>query len=167
MMWLQSKLVKLLAIVGIAALLVCIGAYGDHRYESARYNAKLVSIQQSIDQATIKAEAAARATERAQTLAQQAIMDSYSKGQQDAQANADKIIADLRSGNLRLRSEWSQAVTVGVSNTASATAIAARNAQLRYESAARIVRAADECDNHVKALQAIALNDRKVVGVKP
>ena len=163
----QTLLLKVLALLGACALLMGIGAYGGHRYESARYNAKLASIQKSIDEATIKAEASARATERAQTLAQQAIMDSYSKGQQDAQANADKIIADLRAGNLRLRREWSQAVTSGVSNTAAATAIAARTAQLRYESASRIVRAADECDNQVKALQAIALNDRKAVGVKP
>ena len=77
-------------------------------------------------------------------------------------------VADLRSGTLKLRDEWRgcEARLGGVMSGAAAAAGRAADAeQRRQASAGAIVRAADECDAQVTALQARVNLDARLCGV--
>lgn len=97
------------------------------------------------------------ATERARTAAANALAAQYEQEKADAQAASDRVVADLRAGNQRLHDRWQAALaTAGLSATAAAAAGADGGPADRYESAGRIVRAAEECAAQVKGLQAFA-----------
>lgn len=108
--------------------------------------------------ATAKAQADARAKEQAAGERQAAIEAQYLKDQQDAQAEYDRVVAALRAGELKLRQRWRCPASVpGIANTAGQPDAGADDGA---ESAARIVRAAAECDAQVKGLQSIVISDR-------
>jgi hypothetical protein len=56
--------------------------------------------------ANLKASEAARAKEHAQAEHFNALAGQYEQEKADAQAKADRTIAELRAGNLRLRDQW-------------------------------------------------------------
>ena len=90
------------------------------------------------------------------------IADRYERERDDAQQHADKLAADLRAGAIRLRQRWqAPACPAGdmPATAASASEFDAAAAD-RAESAARIVRAAAECDAQVRGLQAVIRADR-------
>lgn len=108
------------------------------------------------------ASAERRALERARELSDAYVLaaSNYDRGQRDAEATQGRIVADLRAGNLRLRSQWlaaeSRAAELsGPAGTTDGPSPADERATGREESASRIVRAADECDAQVIALQDI------------
>ena len=76
----------------------------------------------------------------------------------DAQAAADKFVADLRTERLRLRERWTCPKLPGPEARTREPDAAERD---REESAGRIVRAAAECDKQVTQLQAIIRADRE------
>ena len=97
-------------------------------------------------------------TERANAAKASAVAAQYEKDKADAQAASDRLVADLRAGNQRLHIRWQAAIATNeLSAAAAAAAIADGGPADRYESAGRIVRAADECTAQVKGLQAFAL----------
>lgn len=112
-----------------------------------------------------KAETAAqqdaRATEHASAERANEIAESYERGKQDAQVTSDRIAADLRAGNLKLRNEWAGCETQRLSDaTASASRIDA-GADDRAASAGNIVRVGAECDAQIRGLQALVKADRE------
>lgn len=72
----------------------------------------------------------------------------------------DRIPADIRAGMLRLRDYWQPAASVPATGSSAGRADAAE--QRRAQSAARIVRAAKECDAQVAGLQRIVIEDRRL-----
>lgn len=92
----------------------------------------------------------------AQDLAR--IAAEYEQDKIDAQAAADRVVADLRADNLRLSKRWAGCPAVPQAAATAGQPDAA--ADDRAESAGRIVRAAAECDAQVRGLQAIVLADR-------
>lgn len=103
--------------------------------------------------AELAATQSARATERAQNQAAFDVAESYEKGKADAQATADRFVADLRSDNLRLRNRWQGCPASGVPNSAAATRELDAETADRIESAGRIIGAAAACDAQVTAWQ--------------
>lgn len=101
-----------------------------------------------------EAEAKARQVEqrRAEDLA--ALDAKYQRELDDAKGKAESVAADLRAGNLRLRQHWQASIaTCELSGSAAAALHADEVAQLRAESAARIVRLGAEADAQIRALQ--------------
>jgi len=88
----------------------------------------------------------------------------YEQERKDAQAVADRTIADLRAGNVRLREQWRgcpEPHMPGLDASAGEPDAAERD---REESAGRIVRAAVECDAQVRGLQGVI---REYLSVAP
>ena len=96
--------------------------------------------------------------ERANTLAANELAARYEKEKADAQAASDRLVADLRSGTVRLHARWeAAAATAQLSATTAAAAQPDGGAADRFESAGRAIGAADQCDAQVRGLQAFAL----------
>lgn len=109
--------------------------------------------------AQVQAERAARAVERKHAEELSAIAGAYETEKRHAQDAADRVVAELRTGNVRLRERWQ-----GCHRPLPAVAAAASQPDAatddRSESAGRIVRAAAECDATVRALQAVLRSER-------
>ena len=121
----------------------------------AGYEAAETRYKAAIATANAKASEDARKAEQRIADAQNAAAEQYERGKQDALESADRVVADLRSGNLRLRQQWAGCETHRVSEGAQAAAVIDATEQRRIESASRAVRAAAECDAQVAGLQAL------------
>lgn len=96
------------------------------------------------------------------TTAQNAVSAAYEKGKIDAEANAKRVIADLRAGNLVLRDRWTSCqASSGLSRPATDTSEPDAGTADRDESAGRIVQAAAQCDAQVKGLQNLLRLERQ------
>lgn len=71
----------------------------------------------------------------------------------DAQLTYERDLGRLRDGTLKLRKHWGVCETDRLATEAELAARADENARLRQESAARIVRLADDADAWIKAFQ--------------
>lgn len=139
---------------GVAlALLVWFGAFcysQGAKSVQVKYEAHLAADAKAEAQAL----ADARKAEQAKAAEIAAIAEQYEKDKADAQAAADRVIADLRSGAIRLRSHWQGCQATGrVSGDAAAAALADAAEQLREASAARIIGIGREADAKERALQ--------------
>jgi hypothetical protein len=104
--------------------------------------------------ANLKASEAARAKEHEQASQFQAIAQQYEQDKTDAQAKADRTIADLRAGTVRLRSQWQGCQARGVSAAPASASQPDADAQLRSKGASDLVRIAAEADAQIRGLQA-------------
>ena len=144
---------RILAAV-ILALLAAL-AVQTTRLHSAQMQA--VTLRLDADHARLDATTTARYAEQRIAAAAAQAAEQYEKGKQDAQDAADSVIAGLNAGTLKLRREWAGCETQRLSDAATATRELDAAEQRRAESAARIVRAADECDAQVRGLQAVVI----------
>ena len=87
-------------------------------------------------------------------------LESYEKEKIDAQTNGDRIARAVHDDALRLRDHWAGCETSRLSGIAAAARDADALARDRADSAGRIVRAADQCDAHVRALQQLLISER-------
>jgi hypothetical protein len=145
--------IRIYAAIALFAAIVAGGWYMRHEafqrgYESAertltaQYNAKLM-----------QAQAEAREAETRMAANANAAAIAYEKGKQDAQATADRVVADLQRGTLRLRREWQQCAARSVSQAATPASQPDAAPDGIERRASRIVRAADTCAEQVKGLQ--------------
>ncbi|WP_313644474.1 endopeptidase [Stenotrophomonas sp.] len=96
-------------------------------------------------------------TERANATKANALAAQYEKDKADAQAASDHLVAELRDGNQRLHQRWQASIaTSELSATAAAARLTDGGADDRYQSAGRVIGAADACDTQVRALQTFA-----------
>lgn len=123
----------------------------------------IANITAGYDSERRRFKADARAKELANAKANAETKAKYEKELQDAQDKADRTIADLRAGTLRLRKQWQcpAIASAGVSTPAAGGSVAAGSADDRDQSAGRIVRAAAEADAQIRALQRIVIEDRQ------
>lgn len=97
------------------------------------------------------------AQERSNAIAANRLAAQYEKERVDAQAVSDRVVADLRSGNVRLHQRWQASVATGqLSAAAAAAAQSDGRTDDRIESAGRAIGAAAQCDAQVRGLQAFA-----------
>ncbi len=159
-----SQVWKLTAgVLGVLVVILLIVAL-LFRGSAAVANAGKDAAIQERDQARAEVDALRSTldTERKRADAMKAIAQNYEDEKDAAAAESDRIIADLRAGNLRLRQLWqAQAATADLSQAVARAAQTDEGARDREESAARIVRAADECDAQVRGLQRVIEADRQ------
>lgn len=125
-----------------------------------RVQAEAAKTEAQIATLTLKASEAARAEEKAKADAVNAVATAYERGKTDAKANGERVAADLRAGNLRLRDQWRGCEARGVSGTATGAGEPAGSAELRATGAGDLVRAAAEADAWIRALQSVTQADR-------
>ena len=150
--------------------------FGRHVEHQARV-AEVATLKQqyadglaAANKARADAEQAARDTE-AKRVADMAALDAnYQKELSDAKTVSDRTIADLQSGNVRLRERFTckpssgPVPSTGQAGTSTSSGDAASAGGLRQSDAGFLVRLADEADRcaiKVKALQDVVQADRK------
>lgn len=103
--------------------------------------------------ATLLATEDARAKEQEMIALQNTVSKAYERGKQNAELQNKRVVADLRSGTLRLRQQWSACEAGNMPNSTSSSGQFNAATGDRDESAGRIIRAAAECDAQVTGLQ--------------
>jgi len=157
--------------LGLVALLLCGGWYYGHtRYAAGELagNTKVAQLTaqhaqqlQHLAELSAAAADAARDAEHRQAQAIAAIGARYEQDKTHAKEQADRVIADLRAGTLRLRQQWTcaPAAAAQVPGAAAGTGRTDGDAELRATGAGDLVRLAAQCDAQVRGLQA-ALQSR-------
>ncbi|TWI04813.1 hypothetical protein IP90_00951 [Luteimonas cucumeris] len=137
-------------------------------FGSLRGDAKVSDYKAQAERAIAQAarqEAAAsehaREVEKAAQERVERLARAYEVDRKNAQEAADRTIADLRSGSIRLRKLWeADKATDRLSDTATATRHADEVTRLRQEAVGRIHGIGAEADAQVKGLQALVNADR-------
>lgn len=132
--------------------------FQHHNSTIARITAENAAEQANASR--LASEQARKAETELADLANEAAAE-YERGKQDAQMVADRVVDDLRAGNLRLRRQWQGCEARVPEAPASSSEPDAAPAD-REGSAGRIVRAAAACDAQVTALQALVKADRGI-----
>ena len=153
--------VLLAAIVGMGGA----GAAGYHKGKADAERVAKIAMGEHLladNKAEQDAKDEAARYKDALATAQNAVSAAYEKGKADAEANAKRVVADLRAGNLVLRDRWTscQASSGLPRPTPDTSEPDARTAD-RDESAGRIVQAAAQCDAQVKGLQSLLRLERQ------
>ena len=152
----------------ILAAILGLGGAGVAGYNKGKTDAERVAKLKMDEHLVEDREAERTATEAASrhkdelAAAQNKVSAAYEKGKSDAEANAKRVVADLRAGNLVLRDRWTscQASSGLPRPTPDTSEPDARTAD-RDESAGRIVQAAAQCDAQVKGLQSLLRLERQ------
>lgn len=141
------------------------GTAGYHKGKADAERAAKIAMSEHLAEDREAERVATEAADRykdALATAQNAVSAAYEKGKADAEANAKRVVADLRAGNLVLRDRWTscQASSGLPRPTPDTSEPDARTAD-RDESAGRIVQAAAQCDAQVKGLQSLLRLERQ------
>lgn len=147
--------IKALLVLGLAASLSAL-VWGGYRYAyrqgeqaaNARWAAQIDAERADRAEAVLAAE---REAQRAQA----AIVARYEQELADAKGQSDRVAADLRAGNLRLRREWQGCQAERVPAAADSAARSDDAAELREAGAGNLVRLAAECDARIRGLQGV------------
>jgi len=102
----------------------------------------------------------ARATEHTQAETMVTIGAKHEEDRAAAPAVVDAVVADLRSGALRLRNDLAACHTDLLSQTAAGTLERDAATQRREEFAGRVVRIGRDADDQLRACQAVIQADR-------
>jgi len=105
----------------------------------------------------------ARGTEHSQADTMATIGANHEDDRAAAPAVADAVVADLRSGALRLRNELAACHTGLLSQAAAGTLERDAATQRREEFAGRVVRIGRDADDQLRACQAVIAADRAEV----
>ncbi|NJC36388.1 hypothetical protein GGR60_000878 [Xanthomonas arboricola] len=105
-------------------------------------------------------EQAARATEHQQAETLSSIGEKHEQDRETAKAVPDAVVADLRSGALKLRDGWASCETQRLSEASAGTLERDAATQRREEFAGRIVRIGRDADDQLRACQAVVAADR-------
>lgn len=90
------------------------------------------------------------------------LAEAYETDKRNAQESADRLVADLRAGTVRLQNRWAGCqATASVSSAAASAAELDAEAADRAASASRIVQAARDADDQIRRLQQVVEADRK------
>lgn len=142
----------------IIALTVVAGVFlAGYQYSNHTWQAKWSARDASDAKASALESERARADEHKAAETAAAIDKAYQQGAAHAKANADRIIADLHTGNLRLRQSFTCTISsVSVSSTNSAARIsdAARTCGLSTADAEFLIRFAERADKVAMQLKA-------------
>ena len=153
-------------------LLAGVTAFGIQTWRLDSAQDALTELQRDVANERLKAatdlllfNAASRAKEQAMQAGFDQATAEYRKESADAQANADRVAADLRAGNIRLRREWlACTAAASVPGTAEPAAGADAGADDRAGLAAAVVRSGAECAIQVRGLQRLLRAERENAG---
>ncbi|NIJ89438.1 hypothetical protein FHR49_002239 [Xanthomonas campestris] len=111
-------------------------------------------------------EQAARAIEQQQAETLSSIGEKHEQDRETAKAVPDAVVADLRSGALKLRDGWASCETQRLAEAAAGTRERDAATQRREEFAGAVVRVGVDSDDQLRACQAVILADR-AAGTSP
>lgn len=152
--WLRKVPWQAWACVALALLVL---AYGHWRYNAGQADTQARWDAQEAAYAVQRAKAAeaARKTEERHRADLAAAVERLNKGHADAQAETDRLIADLRAGNLRLRDRF-KAPACGVPGAPAdpGAAPGAGAAYVRVEDQEFLLRVGADADRVVRKLTA-------------
>ncbi|MDO4709051.1 MAG: endopeptidase [Pseudomonadota bacterium] len=155
----MTAAIKALLALLLAAVIGLLWYRGQAASAVAKQEAAEAQMQEL--QAERDALEAALAASHEYALALEVVAQRYETEKQDAEQRAEKLAADLRTGAVRLRERWQGCpASPSVPTVAATTGEPDAGVTDRAESAARIVRAAAECDAQVRGLQAVIRADR-------
>jgi hypothetical protein len=147
-------MIRLYAALALIIALVAGGWYYGHaKYAAGESDTLALVAKQDAAAAVI-----ARQHEQDQRTAFDDAAKQYERDKTDAQAEYDRNIADLRSGQLRLRKRWT---CPRVPNVAASAGQPDGDAALRQQDASDLVRLAAEADAQIRGLQAVLTGERK------
>ena len=152
-------LTLILGVLAVALVLWCLFLRHDVARADLRADAERARAQVLAEQ-ILRADQIIR-EERKRAEAMTVIAAQYERDKADAEESAERVIADLRAGVVRLRDEWAGCATDGLSATAAAARRADELAELRERAAAEVVSVGARADAHVRALQQIVRSDRE------
>ena len=151
----MKYLTAVLAVLAVAAVMAAM-----HFRASAAVSADLQHQAESraaqLD-ASLKASEKARADEHAKAEQFQAIAQQYEQDKLHAEADSKRLAADLRAERVRLRPVWRCDVPQAPAGAGKPDA----GTDDRAASAARVVRAAADADDQIRAIQAILRAERQ------
>jgi hypothetical protein len=148
-------------VLAVAAVLGCAflrakGAADHLRADAAEHRAQEVAAQLRDTQQALTAE-------RAKADALNAVAEQYEKDKRDAETAQERLVADLRTGNVRLRHLWQGCAARPVPGVAADPSVADAEDGLRFASAGRITGTVAACQAERDALLGIAEADRAQV----
>lgn len=108
-----------------------------------------------------EAESRARKADQDKAVALAAIADQHEQDKTHAQHDQDQLVADLRSGAVQLRDQWATCRATSEVLVASGSSRPDAAARDREESVGRIIRAARDADDTIRALQATLTKERQ------
>ena len=146
-------------VLAVALLIACL--FLQNRATRADVRADAESARAQASEARAKALSEVIETERAAAKRANEIAAQYEQDKINAKADAKRIVADLRTGNLRLRKLWEGCQAERVPQADRAAGQPDASADDRAESAGRIVRAAREADDQIRALQDFIRSERQ------
>ena len=153
-----------LGVLAVALLIACL--FLQNRATRAVVRADAAQQRAEASEAELQAVSKARDQEREATKRANAIAAQYEQDKLNAESDAKRTADDLRAGNLRLRQQWEGCKAGGVPQANGAAGQPDAAADDRAESAGRIVRAADDADAQIRALQDFIRSEREVGIVK-
>ena len=152
----------------ILAAILGLGGAGVAGYNKGKTDAERVAKLKMDEHLVEDREAERTATEAASrhkdelAAAQNKVSAAYEKGKSDAEANAKRVVADLRAGNLVLRDRWAACkASADLPATAAGPSEPDAGTHDREESAGRIIQAAAQCDAQVRGLQNLLTLERQ------
>jgi len=151
-------MIRLYALLVAAALALSFWAgwsWRGDRAEGAQFRG-----QAGVSSAVAEQVNQARATEHTQADTMATIGAKHEEDRAAAPAVADAVVADLRSGALRLRNDLAACHTDLLSQTAAGTLERDAATQRREEFAGRVVRIGRDADDQLRACQAVIQADR-------
>ena len=146
-------------VLAVALLIACL--FLKDRATRANVRADAESARAEASEAELQAVRTARDQEREAAKRANEIAAQYEQDKIDAEAAAKRTADDLRAGNLRLRQQWEGCKAGGVPKANRAAGQPDAEADDRAESAGRIVRAADDADAQIMALQDFIRSERQ------
>lgn len=146
-------LLRISLYANLALLVIALVFGGVAKYEVHRKNVFIAQYAK----ANVEAQIAARQAEQRHAREMAVIAEKYEQDKRAADEAQRKLVTDLRAGTVRLQDRWAGCVS-DASRTAAERDAAARD---REESAARIVRAARDADDQIRALQDVVRKDRE------
>lgn len=147
----------------IALLLTCIAAlwYRSNAATAQGERDAAVTAQQAaeVERDDIKG---VLATERERATRMAEIAGQYEQDKTDAQGAADRMLADLRTDNRKLRTHWQAALaTSELSRAVASASFADGGADLRQRDIAAVRGIVGRCEANVRGLQAVVEADRQ------
>lgn len=145
----------------LAMVLLAAAFLAGHHVGELSSKAALAESGKKAAEATTTAVKAARAVEQKQADGFASIDAKYLGDLSYAQALSSRTVAGLRDGSVQLRQTWRCPAAASVPAPTAAPSQRDAGTDDRAESAGRIVRAADDADAQIRALQAILQAERE------
>ncbi|WP_313424153.1 lysis system i-spanin subunit Rz [Stenotrophomonas rhizophila] len=144
----------------LAAVALSLSFWAGWYWRGDRANVAESDQRANVAEAVVDQVNEARAVEHSQADTMATIGAKHEEDRAAAPAVADAVVADLRSGALRLRHDLAACHTDLLSQTAAGTLERDAATQRREEFAGRVVRIGRDADDQLRACQAVVAADR-------